>query len=216
MAGKDNDKLMEEKITSPSKDIWDKLEILGSKFLLPIVIALIPILYGYTEKERETDMKTLELVIGILNVKSSDSTNNSIRKWASNTFEKITGQELSPEVKKAVDAGKPFVGSELQLLNSEQLRVVVIYLKDKEKKAVQLRTDLENAGYNAIMMESFKEKFPQSSQVRYYYLEDSQNAKILSEYINAKLQLEAEPANKFSEEVTSQKHQHGELHIYLR
>lgn len=217
MAGKDKEKQMEEEITSSSKDIWDKLDILGSKFLIPIVLALIPILYSYTEKEGDAKMKTLELVIGILNVKSSDTTNNSIRKWASNTFEKITDCKLPSDVKNAVDKGKPLIDRELQLSNSEQLRVVIIYLRGKDTNAVKLRTKLENAGYsNIILFESSQEKFPQNSEVRFYYPGDSQNAKTLSDYIKKKLQFDAEPVDKSLDEVKLNKHQLGELHIYLR
>ncbi len=208
MSGKE--KQNKHEYTSSSKDIWDKLGIVVSKILLPIFLACAPYFYSNQETKREADMKTLELVIDILNVKSSDTSNDSLRKWASDTLEKITAQHLSPEVKKAVDAGKPLVGSNFQL------KVLIIYLKGKDKNAMELKTSLENEGYNVIMLDVSEEQFPQKSQVRFYYPEDSQNAKTLCEYINNKLKYKIEEPTDKSKEQNINKHQLGELHIYLR
>jgi len=90
---------------NPPAWLWAVLTV-----LLPILVTASVQLTGIFQKDRELDIKVLELAVGVLKVdpESGQTSDGATRKWAIGVVGKITGVQFSEEAKKELIA-KPLV-----------------------------------------------------------------------------------------------------------
>lgn len=212
------------------KDFWDKADVVG-KWLIPVAVVLATLWFNSelnkreagqraSEAERAANQKTFEVAVGILQAPKSDET-QVLRGWALDQFQKVTGVANSQlpsgaieEIKKGAQLPS---APQLRLPTPREVRVSIIRLKGTAAaKSEQIRSDLNNGGYaNVTMDERPQDSFPDKAEVRFYYVEDRENAKALSEYINQVLNIATQVKDK-SQDQDASHHRPGDLHVYVK
>ena len=87
----------------PKKDVWDKLQavgILAGSIAIPIIIAFVGYWVNLTLKERDSNVRMIELSISIL-IEDPQKYKNTpqIREWAINILDKYSPVSLPSELK---------------------------------------------------------------------------------------------------------------------
>lgn len=205
-------------LKSKKKDYWDRADIIG-KWLIPISIAGSTIYFNIAQKEKEAELKTFEVAIGVLQSSKSVET-PGIKEWAIKTFQSITDVKLTIGAIDEIKEGKQLPSTNKGLLlssNPNQLRIFIIRpsgispSKSEELKSVLVSEDFENV----VLLERPLNQFPKGSEVRFYYSEDKRSAESLNNYIKDVLKTPTEPIDK-SKVPDARKHRLGDLHIYVK
>ncbi|TLD43445.1 MAG: hypothetical protein JETT_0263 [Candidatus Jettenia ecosi] len=92
---------MENKEKAGQVSVWEKVKIVTTAIMtiiIPILIALIGNWYTQAIKERETQLRYIELSINILSQEPSDK-NRNIRSWAINIINEYAPKHLEEETK---------------------------------------------------------------------------------------------------------------------
>ena len=64
-----------------------------------VVAALVPALYAYTSRDREMDIKLVEIGISILRADPKEAQTNGAREWAIEIIEQSSKKRFSPQAK---------------------------------------------------------------------------------------------------------------------
>ena len=89
----------------PSKDFWDKLRIgtgVAGTILIPVVIAFVTWQVNSGLKERDAQIRMVELAVGILQQEPNPETGTGLREWAVSVIDEQSGVKLSPAAKSAL------------------------------------------------------------------------------------------------------------------
>jgi hypothetical protein len=98
--------------TSPRKDWWDKLRVIGGA-AIPIVLAVLGWQVNVTLKERELNAQYVNLAINILQSADSSEATQQLRLWALDIFAMHSPVAMPEGLRAAIEKGQ------VQLPNSD-------------------------------------------------------------------------------------------------
>jgi hypothetical protein len=87
-----------ERPLGAKKDVWDKIQI-GMPIFITAVLGVLGVLYTNSTKNREMDLKYVELAIGILSDKPTDESQD-LRQWAVGIVNRYSTEKLSVKTQK--------------------------------------------------------------------------------------------------------------------
>jgi hypothetical protein len=191
------------------KDFWDKIDV-GGKVLISAVALLVTCSVNRSAAKRQANEKMLDFAMRILE-KPDTSTSDSLHAWALRTFDaaaNVSYVDLSDSARTELREGA------WVLPNPKQLRVRIMFKPGTSSTpAFQVRDNLEAAGYANTEVRSDTQAFPNLTEVRYYYPDDSANARTLNSYLQHLLPTGSR-LNPSLDRAPG--HVPGELHVYVK
>lgn len=119
------------------KDAWDKFRLI-TNFLGVLLVAVLGGCFNYTLKQREMNLKLVDLAIGVLRSQPNDST-RELRLWAIKVVDKYSGEKLSMEaqnqlVTNALPSGVVFLTDESGNFIVDEVGNRIISIEEIPKK----------------------------------------------------------------------------------
>ena len=90
---------------SKKKDIWDKLKIIASSIsllIIPILLGIITYNIQSSLKQKDVQIRFVELAIKVLSEKPNDSSKD-LRRWATDILDRYSGVALGPARDKLIN-----------------------------------------------------------------------------------------------------------------